>query len=367
MFKNFIYPVATLAGTIIGAGIFALPYITLQVGIWTILGYFFIVGSLALLIHLLFSEIVLKTPDFLRLPGYAHIYLGNWGRRIATISMMLGFYGAILVYLILGGEFLKNLFSPIFGGNAIFYTILYFFLGAVLIYFGIRAIAKIEFWGFILFFIVLIAIFFRGLPFLKIENLFVGEGGFKDLFLPYGPIFFSLWGASIIPEIEEMLGKNKNLLKKVIIIAILLSALVYLFFIFMVLGITGNDTSLEAISGLKIFLGGFVSLAFLFGILTTFTSFLSIGLTLRNTLWYDFKIPRIISWILALFVPLFLFLIGFKNFITIIGLVGGVTLGIDGILILLMYQKIGGKKALVYPLVLVFIAGIVYELIYFIR
>ncbi len=290
MFKNFIYPVATLAGTIIGAGIFALPYITLKVGIEVMLGYFLILGGLTTLIHLLFGEVALKTPDFLRLPGYAKIYLGNWGKKIATISTILGFYGAILAYLIIGGEFLKNLLSPIFGGNTVFYTILYFFLGAILIYFGIRVIAKVEFWGMVLFFIILIAIFFRGFPLFRIENLFAFGGGAKDLFLPYGPILFSLWGASAIPEVEELLGKNKNLLKKIILVSILISALVYLLFIFMVLGITGNDTSLEAISGLKIFLGGFVSLAFLFGILTTFTSFLSIYLTLSNTFWYDFKL-----------------------------------------------------------------------------
>ncbi len=43
-------------------------------------------------------------------------------------------------------------------------------------------------------------------------------------------------------------------------------------------------------------------------------------------------------------------------------------LGIDGILILLMYKKIRkDMKFLIYPLFLVFLGGIIYELIYFVR
>ena len=48
-------------------------------------------------------------------------------------------------------------------------------------------------------------------------------------------------------------------------------------------------------------------------------------------------------------------------------IVGGILLGIDGILILLMYKKIGGKNILIYPLSLVFLLGVIYEIIYFIK
>jgi len=64
--------------------------------------------------------------------------------------------------------------------------------------------------------------------------------------------------------------------------------------------------------------------------------------------------------------PLALFLIGIKDFIGVISFVGGIMLGIDGILILLMYSKIRPeRKSLLYPLALVFVLGIFYEIIYF--
>jgi len=56
-----------------------------------------------------------------------------------------------------------------------------------------------------------------------------------------------------------------------------------------------------------------------------------------------------------------------KQFIPVISFVGGVMLGIDGILILLMYRKIKPKQILVYPLFLILFGGIIYEIIYFLR
>jgi len=365
--KTFIYVLSTLSGTIIGVGIFSLPYITLKVGIWVMLGYFFILGALVILVHLFFGELALKTPDYKRLPGFAKIYLGNWGQNLAFFSTILGLFGAILAYLIVGGVFLTELFSPIFGGNSLVYTLLYFAIGAILIFFGIKVIAKVEFWGLILFFIVLILIFFRAQSQITLSNLFP-KSDFSYLFLPYGAILFSLWGATLIPEVEEMLGEKKDLLKKLIPIAILIPIVVYLFFIYLILGITGSQTTESALTGLRNFLGdGIVSLTLCFGLLTTFTSFIALGLTLKKVFWYDLKIGKNLAWAITCFLPLILFIIGVKSFIPVIAVVGGIMLGIDGILILLMYRKIKPKQILVYPLFLILFGGIIYEIIYFLK
>jgi len=42
------------------------------------------------LIHLLFSEVTLRTEGQHRLPGYAKIYLGKWGEALAFFSAILG-------------------------------------------------------------------------------------------------------------------------------------------------------------------------------------------------------------------------------------------------------------------------------------
>lgn len=364
-----IYAIATLSGTIIGVGLFALPYVTLKVGFWVILGYFLILGSLVVLIHLFFGELSLKTPDFKRLPGFARIYLGNGGELIAYISTIFGIFGALLAYLIVGGEFLTELLKPVLGGNYLIYTLFYFIIGAFLIFFGIKAIAKVEFWGLILFFAIFAAIFFRGQSFIDIQNLFIGnrESGIGNLFLPYGVILFSLWGATLIPEIEEMLGKRKKTILKIIPIAILIPAVVYLFFIYLILGITGPQTTESALTGLRNILGdSIVSLALILGLLTTFTSFITVGLTLKKVFWYDFKLNKNLAWLITCFIPLVLYLAGFQSFIAVISAVGGIMLAVDGILILLMYKKVRPeRKLLIYPLILVLLGGIIYSISYF--
>ncbi len=366
IFKE-VYAVATLAGTIIGVGLFSLPYITMKVGVLVMLVYFLILGILVIVIHQIFGELSLKTPDFKRLPGFAKIYLGRRGEIMAYLSTIMGSFGALLAYLIVGGEFLENLLSPFLGGNNFIYTLIYFIIGAILIFFGIKAIAKVEFWGLVLFFLILIAIFWRGLPFLKIENFsFVPE--IKHLFLPYGAILFSLWGASLIPEVEEMLISQKRLIRRVISVSILIAIFVYLFFIFLILGITGAKTTESALTGLKNFLGdGIVSLGLIFGIFTTFTSFIAIGLTLKKVFMFDLGFKKLNALIISCFVPMTLFLLGLKSFIAIISFIGGVLLGVDGILILLMYKKIGGKNIVVYPLLFIFLFGVIYEIIYFVK
>jgi tyrosine-specific transport protein len=369
--SKFIYAVSTLSGTIIGVGLFGLPYVTLKVGLWVILAYFLILGILVVLVHQFFGELALRTPDFKRLPGFAKIYLGNWGEKTAFVSTILGLFGALLSYLIVGGEFFTELLSPYIGGNDLIYTLLYFTIGSILIFYGIKAVAKVEFWGLILFFIILIIIFFSGRNLINTQNLFIGAKDFpnlvQNLFLPYGVILFSLWGAALIPEVEEMLGENKKMLKVIIPLSILIPTLVYLAFIYLILGVAGTKTSESALLSLNDFFGnGIVVLALFFGLLTTFTSFITLGLTLKKIFWYDLKITKNLSWAITCFFPLILFLIGLKSFITVIGFVGGVMLAVDGILILLMYNKIRPeRKFITYSLISLFLAGIVYSLLYF--
>ncbi len=368
-FKQFFYPVTTLMGTIIGAGLFSLPYIASRVGTSLMLVYFLIIGALALVVHLLFAYVVIRTPDQKRFTGFARTYLGPWGEKTAAISLILGVYGSLLVYVILGGEFLKNMLEPIIGGSAFFYTLVFFLIGALFIYRGLKAIGRFEFWAVIVFSAILLFILIRSLFSVKLVNLSV-PANFKLFFLPYGPLLFSLWGTSIIPELEAMLVDQKQLLKKVVVLGVILSLIISILFTFFVLGVSGSSTSESAFLGLGQALGqNILYLSAIFGFLVIITSFIASGLVLRSIFEYDLKLKKGLAWALTCFVPLLLFILGFQSFIRVVSFVGGIFLGIDGILILLMYQSIKTAKyrLLTYPLMLIFILGIIYEIIYFIK
>jgi hypothetical protein len=130
----------------------------------------------------------------------------------------------------------------------------------------------------------------------------------------------------------------------------------------------GENTSESALVGLRTILGNKGALvALFFGILTTFTSFIALGLTLKKVLWYDLGISKNLSFVITVFFPFLLYILGFNNFIKVISFIGSVALAIDGILISLMYKKIKPEKRILsYFLVLFFILGIIYSINYFV-
>jgi hypothetical protein len=197
---------------------------------------------------------------------------------------------------------------------------------------------------------------------------------------------FSLWGADLIPEIEEMLGNKKELLKKVVLLSILISALIYIFFIYLILGISSEKVSQNSLSGLKEVLDQTPSiyLLLIFGILATFTSFVALSLNLKKIFWYDLKLNKNFAFFLTSFLALFLYFLGVKNFISVISFVGAVMLAINGIFILTIKIKIQNseikeqkskfenlkrkaEKILIFLLIFMLILGIFYEIFYFLK
>ena len=70
--KLYLKAVSTLSGTIIGAGIFALPWVGEKVGLLTFAFYLLLLTPILILLHLLYAEIVLITPMPHRFIGYVY-------------------------------------------------------------------------------------------------------------------------------------------------------------------------------------------------------------------------------------------------------------------------------------------------------
>jgi len=371
-FKNisekYIFPAAVFCGGMIGVGFLSLPYVATRAGVFATIIYFIVVTALMATLNLVFVKISLKTPDFKRFPGFAKHYLGHWGQVISFICIVFGTIGVLLAYIIVGGEFLTNIFLPIFGGSNFIYTFLYFLAGSVIIYFGIKAIARAEALVLTGLILCIAFIFLKNFGYINLNNILTTgyDLSLKNLFLPFGPLVFSLWGAALIPEVEEMLIGKKKLLKTIIFWSVLAVAVFYFLFVVLIVGITGSAATESALVGLRNFLGnGSSTAALLAGVLATFTAFIAHGIVLKKTLMFDLGVKHWQAFVMTAFTPMILFLLGFKSFISIVSFIGGVFLGIEGILILLMYKKIGGKKIIIYPLLLIFILGIAYEVIFF--
>lgn len=368
---RFIKALTVFIGTIVGVGIFTLPYVTSRAGFLPVLIYFAILYAVVIATHSLLGEVALKTETLHRFPGYVGEYLGlNW-QRFSLLIFGCGITGTLLAYLIVGGEFLWRFLAPYFGGNVLSYTLLFFAAGSYLVFRGMKVISQIELILTPVFFTIIAAFFVRALPFIKMEHFQYFNPGF--LALPYGTILFAMWGSAIVPEIKEMVGGEEKLLRRVLIAGTAITTLTYLLFIFIIFGASGSLTSEEALSGFAVVLGdNIVRLGFIFGFITCFDSFFILGLTFKKVLWYDFNLPPGLSWFIACFGPLVLFLAGLRRFIDIIGFTGAVTIGAEGIMMVFLYREFLKKKMLRamnplwYFLIFFFAAGIMIEAFYFI-
>ena len=286
MNKNFLYASAILIGTIVGAGMFGLPYVVARSGFLIGAIFLLVLTGVTLLIHLIYGEIVCRTTEKHRLVGYAEHYLGKWGKRIATFSILIGLYGSLLVYIIISGEFLSTIFSPFLGGSPFIYSLVFLVIGAFAVFKDLALVKKMELGMSLLLISIVVLIFFSGLPHLDISNF--KNIDLKYFFLPYGVIFWALAGGAAIPEIREILEADGKKYKKTIILGTIIPAILYFLFMLTVVGISGQATSPEAIKGLTGFLGeGIIILGAVLGFLAVITSYFVIGLYLKKVFWYD--------------------------------------------------------------------------------
>lgn len=376
---NFYKALASLVGTIVGVGIFGLPYAFLKSGIILGVFYFILIFLIVLLNHLFFGEIILRTKENHRFIGYLKKYLGKYWFFLGFGSLIFGVLGSLVAYMIIGGQFLQNIFNGILDFSVYKWSILFWLMFSFLVLGGIQLVAQGELFLNIFLILVIFLIFIIGISKIDIinfsNNLLIKDT--KDFFFPYGVILYALLGTVAIPEICQILKDKKKKIKKVIVLGTLIPAILYLIFIFWVIGMTGQNITEDVFSGLKPYLPkSVIILGSIFGFLAVATSFIIFGLYLRHTFFYDLNINKNLSVLIVVFSPLILFLTLSLNFVGLIGFVGAIFGGIDGILMILLYKKIKrlGDREPEYSLnisnftlvilILLFLFGIIHQIIY---
>lgn len=378
MYKNVILPASLLAGTIIGAGVFALPYTFEKAGILTGLFYLIIFSAVFTLIHLMYADIILRTKENRRFFGYAEIYLGDWGKWPAILITIIGMIFILTVYLILSVSFLnlilQNLVLP-----DIYKILIFWLFGSLAVFMGINRLAITEF--LITFGIAAIILIIFGYGFSNLEQaVSMPYFNLKYLFLPYGAVLFSLAGRTAIPALLGYFRNNNQPQLKArvpIILGSLAPALIYSIFVLGILSLS-ETISQDSISGLigrlpSLILGLLGGL----GLISLWSSYIVIGRDVKKSFEHDFNFPQAFSGLIIVLSPLFLYFWGFQNFLKLVGLIGGVFIGLESIFIVLMWlkaRKSGNEERGVFlqkinPLIIcallfIFVGGIIYEIIH---
>lgn len=367
--EGFFEAIATIVGTIIGAGVLGIPYTVAKSGILSGIILILIIGISLIFLYLYLGEITLRTEGNHQLTGYAEKYTGKWGKKFMTFSMIFGIYGALIAYIIGVGESLHALL----GLTSLIFSLLFFAVGATIVYIGLKTIKRFELVLSLVFLAIILIISFYSSFKVNLENLLFFNP--KLFFLPYGVILFACIGGTSIPVVKEILTRERHKMKKAVIIGAVIPIIAYILFTLAIVGVTGDKTTQIATIGLGQLLGEkMIIFGNLFAIFAMGSSFLILGLALREMYDYDYKLKRNLSWFLTCIPPLILFLLGARSFINVIGITGAVAGGVEGIVIALMYRnavkmktrkpeyKMKYNKYFIWFLIALFSGGIIYTI-----
>lgn len=372
--RQFWYATSVLVGSTVGIGFYGIPFVFAKATFPVGLALFLVVGFFVLCTNLLYGEVILRTTRRHQFVGYVHKYLGVWPQRLNKINFWLGVYGALVGIIILGGEFLSQIGSYFFSTTAEVYTVVFAILVTLFVMRGLRTVSRVDF--------VMMMIFAVFTVFLLVLSGFYGEHGVFNFdfnsfwFLPFGVSLFALNGIHGIPLLRESLIGREQLIKKSILAGTLIPLILYILFAFAVVSISGYATSPDAISGLGDILGGnIVLLGSVLGLLTSFSIFINIATAFSESLSEDFGFRQWWRVLVVTLAPLLLYFLGVRNFIDIIGLVGGVGISIDTILLIFVYIEARKKGTripeysirfpnwILYVLISIFVLGAIYTII----
>jgi amino acid permease len=353
-----------IVSTIIGLGIFVLPYSFWQSGyyffFWLIFWFFAF-----LILHLVFGEILFQTKEKHNLPGLAGIYIHPLMKHIVWFFDYFGMLGVFLIYFIA----LVKFWSLILSLNPLVIKILVAFFNLYFIFKDLRVFSQMESILTIGILIVFSLIVFMILPNFNFQNIRLALKNDFQPILPYGILLFALSGTSALPIVFDLIGKNKKTYLKINFLSLLTVILLYLVYIFAVVGFLDGEVSEESLQSLAPYLPkSFLIFSVLFVSLNI--TFIDMAFYLKRGLIYDYKIsPKIAN--LIMFVSI-LPLAFFEPFslIKLINLVSEIFLGFNLMVLLLIYLKLKTKEYFILPnfliliLALIFLLGIIYGIFF---
>ena len=200
-----------VAGTMIGAGMLAMPLTSAGIGFGFTLVLLLGLWALLTFSALLFVELYQTAESDAGIGTLAEQYFGKTGRVIATAVLIIFLYALIAAYISGGGSLLKDLLPESFGDKVsiLLFTVIF---GSFIVI-GTHSVDKINR---VLFFVMLAAfavVLSLMLPEIKFDNLMATPID-NALIISASPVFFTAFGFhGSIPSLNKYLGGNVKALR----------------------------------------------------------------------------------------------------------------------------------------------------------
>ena len=200
-----------VAGTMIGAGMLAMPLTSAGIGFGFTLVLLLGLWALLTFSALLFVELYQTAESDAGIGTLAEQYFGKTGRIIATAVLIIFLYALIAAYISGGGSLLKDLLPESFGDkvSVLLFTVIF---GSFIVI-GTHSVDKINR---VLFFVMLAAfavVLSLMLPEIKFDNLMATPID-NALIISASPVFFTAFGFhGSIPSLNKYLDGNVKALR----------------------------------------------------------------------------------------------------------------------------------------------------------
>ena len=200
-----------VAGTMIGAGMLAMPLTSAGIGFGFTLVLLLGLWALLTFSALLFVELYQTAESDAGIGTLAEQYFGKTGRIIATAVLIIFLYALIAAYVSGGGSLLKDLLPESFGNKVsiLLFTVIF---GSFIVI-GTHSVDKINR---VLFFVMLAAfavVLSLMLPEIKFDNLMAMPID-NALIISASPVFFTAFGFhGSIPSLNKYLDGNVKALR----------------------------------------------------------------------------------------------------------------------------------------------------------
>jgi len=363
-----LFQAGVLASLIVGAGMFSLPHVFVRAGLaygFAALVFFtWVSGS----INSRYAAIIDKDGTDNRFAGYAKKHLGQKGYISALVFALGGIAFTLAVYVALAPSFFSLVFPSIPGAAS---ALIFWIAGTAIAFLGTKRGSAASLIVFLM--MMAIIVFFGIIALAKGDTGNIASAALldpKNLLLPFGPLLFSLSGRSALSSIREgYKEKDYSLFKfrKAIRLGTIIPATVYAAFVVITIALSGKGVTPDAVTGLTLLPAWGLIATGILGLLAILDSYALLGMEFTSIILKDAKAPKAISYALFAAIPPAIYFIGSGDFLTLVGITGGIFLAAESIMVVLMGRKAFGGKFSDIPLIAAFVLGIIYEVSGFFR
>lgn len=313
---SFLEATGIIVGHGVGAGILSVPYLASHNSFRETVFILIFAYLVALVLHLIIAELSYNNNGAQFVKCFdSELFAGKIKTVLTwTAFILLGVSVIVNVSAFLTGA--AAVFAQWFGLPDIVGILIFYVLGAGVVFVGMKLVGICEKYAVIAMVIVMGVIFVATLM-RGTEALPTGWRGFNNALALFGMISFSLSAVMSTPQVVKGLGGDKKRIRSSIALGLAVNAsLIFLITLTTLLG-TGGDVSEEgAFVDLARRFGGWVAVVgYVFTLLALATSFWANTLNLRDIVSEQTGWGRRLSWLIASLPCLVLAMLGLDSFV----------------------------------------------------